>query len=62
MKRMFSIEPLRRSCVRARSATARGFSPTNGAKGYSKCLPPVLDDGDTRAASIRVGVKSALLD
>ena len=64
MKLMFSIKPLRRSCVRARSATARGFSPTNGAKGIPNpngCLP--FSTMATLAQHlIRVGAKSALLD
>ena len=48
--KLISPKTSRRSCVRARSATARGFA-NEWREGYSKCLPPVLDDGDTRAAS-----------
>ena len=55
MKLMFSIKPLRRSCVLARSIIARGFSPTNGAKGYSKWLPPVLEGPKIAEASLRLG-------
>ena len=62
MKLMFSTKPSRRSCVRARSATARGFSPTNGAKGIPNGCLPFSTMATLAQHLIRVGAKSTLLD